>query len=216
MKNRIMNVFGISLPSRHHRMGAFPDTSITSRIMNVELSYNLDLDCILSRDTERAREFNPTTSFCSASPDPVALFGGNSVQRKHMLIKFRMSEPSSYPTEITSSPLFDVLTQLTGFRTFTLQLLVWKQWTNNQHMEKDYPWQNLCAGLERLLNELTVALEPALGTGAMSKLEINESWCMGRRSRQVVFHPRDHLAKTFKANNTVTQEAGQSMGDEPQ
>lgn len=174
----VINIFGSRIPIRRHRMGAFPDTNITSRIMNVELSYNPDLDVLLSMKTEKARQFNLTTSLCSASPDPVALFSGNSVQRKSALIKFRISELSDCPTEIISSPLFNVLKQLTGFRTFILKVSIWMEPGNNRQMDQDYGSEKLGTGLERLLSELTVALEPTLGHGATSKLEsaINGYW----------------------------------------
>ena len=196
----VINIFGCPLPLPPHRLGAFPDTSITSRIKNVELSYNPDLDVLLSMNTEQAREFNLTTSLCSASPGPVALFSGNSVQRNSAFIKFRVSERSDYPSEIISSPLFNVLKQLTGFRSVILKVSIWMELENNRQMDQGYRSERLCTGLERLLNELTVALEPTLGNGATSELEIRDdlSLGLGCRSRQVMFHPRDHLAKMSK------------------
>ena len=102
----------------------FPNTNITNRMMNVELSYDLASDLLQKMVTERTLDVNDREAVCSASPGPAALFMGNSVERRSALVEFRMTELPRYASELIFSPLFDALKQLTGFRTVTLRLSV--------------------------------------------------------------------------------------------
>ena len=125
MTRRIMDAIGSSLPLRRHRIGAFPGSNITSRIMNVELYYDLDMDLFLDSSTTTTPTPNPTNSIYSNKVDPIALFSGSNIPRNSCIIYFRMAEQSRYPLETIPPPLLNVIKQLTGFRDLTVKVCIW-------------------------------------------------------------------------------------------
>lgn len=199
-----LGTFHFSPPYRwHHRIYRFPISNITDRMMHVELSYNLNPSKILIMDTQPSR--NAAEWFSSAWPGPAALFKGNNIERKSALIELKMLEWSKDTNRIIHSALFDVLKQLTGFKIVTLRLEVIR---HARHWGKWY------AGFLPLLNDLRGSLEPALGHGTMREPETGQEWPMSRKlylTRNVEFHPRDHLAKMSKMKDNVPHEAEQVL-----
>ena len=116
----------------------------------------------------------------------------HNIKRKSALIELKISRWLKDINKIIHSTLFDVLKQLTGFKTVTLRLEVIK---HERHWERWY------AGFMPLLNDLRASLEPALGHGTMHEPESRQEWPMSRElyqpyvTRKVEFHPRDYLAK---------------------
>ncbi len=190
VKDRIMNVFGLCVPFQ--RMGDYTNITTTTRIMkakfsstNIIMNRMMNVNFSYRMNTNQIRNLEATT----ALPGPIALFKGNSVQRNSALIRFKMLEWSSDTPIQICSPLFEALKLLTGFRTVTLRLEAPTWWSSGRL------WAELCAGLEPLMNEITLALEPTLGNSAMSELGPGEDRFMDSPPfRQLVFHPRDHLA----------------------
>lgn len=185
-----MNVFGFCVPFQ--RMGDYTNITTTTRVMNAKFSSTniimnrmMTVNFFYRMNTNRVRDLDATT----ALPGPIALFKGNSVQRNSAFIKFKMLEWSSNTPSQIYSPLFEALKLLTGFRTVTLRLEAPPWWGSRKQ------WAELCAGLEPLMNEITLALEPTLRTSAMGEQGLGEDWSMHFPPfLQFVFHPRDHLA----------------------
>lgn len=212
-------IFHFRPPFDH--IGQFSDLNIAKRIVNVELDYEIDARDFSITDTERLRSFKATTLHRSLPHGPAAIFTGNDIERSSAVIKLRfgISDWWKYATMICSSPLFDALKQLTGFRTVALKVEVIIGYCHEAALEKE--WH---AWLTPLLNEFRVSLEPALGHGAMSEPESLEDWRyhssrqLAMRpvpryySRQLVFHPRDHLTEMAKMNNTMTRNEEQVVG----
>lgn len=190
----------------HYCVYRFPNLKITDRMMNVELSYNIDPSKILIIGTARARDAADWAPLAWAGP--AALFTGNKIKRKSALIELKMSVWSKDLNMIIRSGLFDVLKQLTGFKTVTLRLEV---------IQHEKHWEKWDAGLTPLLNDLRRSLEPALGHGTRCEPEPGQEWPMSRKLHKIgkiEFHPSDHLAKMAKMKDIVPHEAEQVGGAE--
>ena len=167
-------------------VGCFPNINIANRIINVELFYQMSVKQLLILNTRGPQDLRSTILFWSPSPGPTALFKGNDIKRNSAFIQSNFPEWSTYKTDIIPTPLFDDLKQLTGFRTVTLKL---EKFSNNSD-DRRAAWENGRVALKSILNEFRASLEPSLGHGAMSELEVTSEL----QSCQVVFHPRDHQA----------------------
>ena len=192
-------------------LSKYPSTNITNRIMNVQFSLTLFFVDILKTDTEAERQLNASVSLGSVPHGVVALFTGNSVQRNSALIEFNTEMWCGYSTAIIPSPLFQVLKQLTGFRTVTLRVGCYRDWSDwygppaGTNAFVANPWSDTgergkrWAGLEPLLREFTAALGPSLGPGVIGEFEHEGGGDTGWR--RLVFHPRDYIAEMSKVTS---------------
>ena len=184
----------------------FPNTNIANHIMNVELFYDMSLKTLLHLNAKGPQDLPSTTLFWSPSPGPTALFKGNDIKRNSAFIQLDFFEWSNHKTKIIPTTLFDDLKQLTGFRTVTLKL---EKISGNSGRDRA-AWKKWRIELRSMLQGFRASLEPSLGYGVMSELEVISKL----QSCQVLFHPRDHQAQMLKMRDTVTHEAEPVMGVE--
>ncbi len=170
-----------------------------------DLVTNINVFC----DVGVSRMGRPMYGYSSAQAGPLTPFQGVSITRKSILIDLRLWQCSTYATKILVSPLFEVFKNMTGFKTVKLRLTslansffppqgtsdtIISGWTRAKQ------WEKLYAGLEPLLDAMTEALEPTLGSCCtISELVSpcdNFKWS---GQRHVIFHPQDHLAAIAKA-----------------
>ena len=121
-----------------------------------------------------------------ASVGPLDLFRGDTVRRMSILIDLRVrsSWDDDNITNLTASPLFDALKQLTGFEEVRLRFTI------NFCYDHDKPAPGT---FEPAFRDMGVLLTPTLGNSSvMSRVPHSHSW-------EVVFHPREHQAALAKA-----------------
>lgn len=137
---------------------------------------------------------------------PLDSFRGDIVARKSILIVLELGEWWRHSTDMTVSPLFVALKQLTGFETATLRLVA----TDESYRRKpiDKGWEGLYTNFGSLLEDVRISLEPTLGRSRILPEEIGPSLGFSRihdavfqvsRSREVVFHPQHHQDAVSKA-----------------
>ena len=120
----------------------------------------------------------------------VQFFRGDVITRNSILIKL-IYDHEDWSIKITTSPLFRALKQLTGFKTVTLRLMAVESYDAKN-------WEEVV--LEPLLTAVCKELEPTLGNSSARSKVVPTNWdiAIGRKQQEIVFHPRDHLAKMSK------------------
>ncbi len=144
--------------------------------------------------------WNGLKDYGSAGAGQLCFFLGDTIMRKSILVDLELGGNWHDATEMTESPLFSALGQLTGFETVTLSLSLgddeYGQWPD------DGEWGELYAGFGTVLGEMSKYLEPTLGrSSAMSERspEAIGPWHPDSVIREVVFHPRAYRAAISKA-----------------
>ena len=137
---------------------------------------------------------------------PLQFFQGVFITRESILVDLRLHEWSINAANLTVSPFFEALKQLTGFKTVTLRLTSMSDYycpaqetsraTIEEFLEAGQ-WEKLYAGFGPLLCTMSDALEPALGNRSEMELLVSpwHAQCC------TTFHPQAHLAAISKATN---------------
>lgn len=181
---------------------------------NIEIIYDAQIyPAVFSSETA-------SNIYGGATAGPLEFFRESNVSRNSILIVLRWSGWAVYcATKRTKSPLFRSLREVTGFNNMTLRFITngnvyFSPQITSRIQSKEWvlagEWDKLYAGFTPLFTVMSKHLESSLDkSSAMSELVPGE--CMyfelnlrGRfdisGQREIVFHPRDHLAAISKAN----------------
>ena len=146
--------------------------------------------------------------FASARAGSLDFFRKSGITRDSILVTLELYNVWDYAPEMTKSPLFDALKQLTGFKTVTLRFAIMGTWNyRHEKYERRIELFQLEV-LESTSKAVCEYLEPTLGNSSvmrkLSKKEIGDDavWLWKNPDiSEIVFHPRDHQAALSKAKN---------------
>ena len=154
----------------------------------------------LDWDKDRDSEHNKSIACHRMSAGPLVFFRGDTIKRKSILIVLELGGFWHRATNMTTSPLFKALRQLTGFETVTLRLATVDDDWGRKPDDKDL--ERMDIGFGPILEDMSIVFEPTLGkSSAKSKMapeEITPSF-QYLRSHDIVFHLRNHQAAISKA-----------------
>ena len=193
-----------------------PNFDVISRMTNIEIIYDTQINPIVF-STQTA-----SSMYAGAPAGPLEFFRGSNVSRRFILIVLRLCGWAAYcASEMTKSPLFRSLKEMTGLKNMTLRFITngnvyCSPQIRDRIQSKEWvlagEWDKLYAGFTPLFTAMRKDLEPSLGkSSAMSELVPGESMYFDPNlrdrfevsgQREIVFHPSDHLAAKSKANKS--------------
>ena len=174
-----------------------PFKNLNHLMLNVEIILDLSSSFNFERDEDFWGTFDTDAEsmLAKAQAGPLSFFAGSQVSRNTMVIRLAYYAPCVI--NITSSPLFHAIQQLTGFHTVVLltdDLCSLDEWLSDEtlitQVGRKYGarhWRKMFARHQTLLNEIGKELEPSLGPYNTSRfdpiLPRNDLNC------SITFHP---------------------------